>query len=315
MSFVNCKEIGDITHFEENQGNLIASQTVFEVPQTFNAATVKVYKNDTLLTVTTDYVVTDSDTITLNSGVLVTDKVDIVTPTTVAFEIANHENIMIGCYSRDAVTKLGGSGTYTATLLRGPNRLGANWINIIDGAAGTAARLQAVGETNSNLELFGAGTGGVTLRCRDARSLVADNPASAVNWLGVTGAVADGYVGFSGQGSSSNVGIIATPKGNLNFRIGANTLACPHTITAPGTTGNQTINKMKGRVNIAAAGTTITVTNNLVSTSSMIDVQVAANDATAQIMNVVPGSGSFVVNMAAAVTAETPIDFAVLNGF
>jgi hypothetical protein len=42
------------------------------------------------------------------------------------------------------------------------------------------------------------------------------------------------------------------------------------TITAGGTTGNQTINKPSGTVNIAAAGTTVTVTNSLVSTSSIV---------------------------------------------
>lgn len=89
----------------------------------------------------------------------------------------------------------------------------------------------------------------------------------------------------------------------------------PHTITAPLTTGNQTINKPKGRVNIAASGTAITVTNNLVSTSSMVICEVGSNDTTAQIKNVVKSSGSFTVNMAAAVTAETPIDFFVINGF
>jgi hypothetical protein len=85
------------------------------------------------------------------------------------------------------------------------------------------------------------------------------------------------------------------------------------TITPPGTTGNQTINKPMGRVNIAAAGTSITVTNNLVTANSHVLAWVATNDGTAVIKNVVPGSGSFVVTLNAAATAETAIGFLVIG--
>jgi len=85
------------------------------------------------------------------------------------------------------------------------------------------------------------------------------------------------------------------------------------TITAGGTTGNQTINKPSGTVNIAAAGTTVTVTNSLVSTSSIVIAVVRTNDTTAYIKNVVPGAGSFVINLGAAATAEVSIGFIVNN--
>jgi hypothetical protein len=90
-------------------------------------------------------------------------------------------------------------------------------------------------------------------------------------------------------------------------------LTLASTITAPGTTGNQTINKPTGRVNIAAAGTSITVTNNLVTANSHVIAWVATNDSTAVIKNVVPGSGSFVVTLNAATTAETAIGFLVIG--
>jgi hypothetical protein len=85
------------------------------------------------------------------------------------------------------------------------------------------------------------------------------------------------------------------------------------TITAGGTTGNRTINKAAGTVNIAAAGTTVTVTNSLCTTSSIVHAVVRTNDTTALIKNVVPGTGSFVINMNAAVTAETSIGFWLTN--
>lgn len=85
------------------------------------------------------------------------------------------------------------------------------------------------------------------------------------------------------------------------------------TNTAAGTTTTQTINKPSGTVNIAASGTSVTVNNSLVSTSSIVFAVVRTNDTTADIKNVVPGSGSFVINMNAAVTAETSIGFFVIN--
>lgn len=85
------------------------------------------------------------------------------------------------------------------------------------------------------------------------------------------------------------------------------------TITAIGTTGNQTINKPAGTVNIAAGGTSVTVTNSLVTTSSIVHAVVRTNDATALIKNVVPWAGSFVINMNAAVTGTTSIGFIVFN--
>ena len=87
----------------------------------------------------------------------------------------------------------------------------------------------------------------------------------------------------------------------------------PHTITSPGTTGNQTINKVQGRVNIAAAGTTVTVTNSLVTANSYVQVWLLTDDATAKSCIAVPGSGSFVVTLNAAATVEVAIGFTVFN--
>lgn len=91
-------------------------------------------------------------------------------------------------------------------------------------------------------------------------------------------------------------------------------LVLGQTITTGGTTGNQTINKPTGTVNIAAAGTTVTVTNSLVTTSSIVYAVIRTNDATATgIKNIVPASGSFVITLNAAATAEVSIGFIVFN--
>lgn len=85
------------------------------------------------------------------------------------------------------------------------------------------------------------------------------------------------------------------------------------TITAGGTTGNQTINKAAGTVNFAAAATSLTVTDSLVTTSSTIYTMPRTDDATCTVKNVVPSSGSFVITMTAACTAETSVGFLVIN--
>lgn len=109
-----------------------------------------------------------------------------------------------------------------------------------------------------------------------------------------------------GTGSSSS-GV----QGKLN--VTTHGVSFPATNTAGGTTGNQTINKISGTVNFAAAATTLTVTNSLVTTASIIFAVVRTNDATAVIKNVVPGSGSFVITLNAAATAETSVGFFVIN--
>ena len=90
-------------------------------------------------------------------------------------------------------------------------------------------------------------------------------------------------------------------------------LELERTITAGGTTGVQTINKMAGRINIAAAEASKAVTNSLVTTSSLIFCTIATNDATATIKNVVAGAGTFTITLTAAATAETAVNFWVTN--
>jgi len=85
------------------------------------------------------------------------------------------------------------------------------------------------------------------------------------------------------------------------------------TITTAGTTGNVTINTLAGTVNIAAAGTTVTVTNSLVTANSLVFCTLRTNDTTATVKNCVPAAGSFVINLGAAATGEVSIGFFVVN--
>lgn len=149
--------------------------------------------------------------------------------------------------------------------------------------------------------------------------------ANGSNRIGnITGSLGGANIFDNGTGSVLVIGTNTTetnktirliPTGSGDVQLGSGAFSVPHTNTAAGTTGNQTINKAAGRVNIAAGGTSITVTNSLVSTTSHVFASVGSNDMTAQIKNIVLASGSFTINMVAAVTAETPIDFIVFHGY
>jgi hypothetical protein len=84
---------------------------------------------------------------------------------------------------------------------------------------------------------------------------------------------------------------------------------CTGVITPSGTTGDRTINAAVGTVNFAAAASSLTVANSLCTTTTQIIGTVMSNDTTAQIKNIVAGSGTFTINMVSAVTAETPVGF------
>lgn len=114
--------------------------------------------------------------------------------------------------------------------------------------------------------------------------------------------------------NTDNVGDIGASGASRprNLYLGGS-LTAPKTVTAAGTTGNQTINKMSGSVNFAAAATSLTVTCNLVTTSSIIICTVGTNDSTMKSVAVVAGSGSFVIYANAAPTAETRVNFLITN--
>lgn len=83
--------------------------------------------------------------------------------------------------------------------------------------------------------------------------------------------------------------------------------------TNTATVGAVTINKAAGRVRIAAAGSSVVVTNSVVTAASHVFAMTSTNDATCSIKNVVPAAGSFTLTTTAACTAETTFDFFVVN--
>lgn len=139
----------------------------------------------------------------------------------------------------------------------------------------------------------------------------------------ITSGANNTVIGYNSAASSATVSNeITLGNSNVtNFRVpgvdfSVNTttgVLVPKTVTAAGTTGAQTINKTAGSVNFAAAATSLVVTNSFVSTNSVIVATVATNDSTMKSVAVVAGSGSFTLHANAAATAETRVNFVVLN--
>lgn len=90
-------------------------------------------------------------------------------------------------------------------------------------------------------------------------------------------------------------------------------LVTSKTITTAGTTGAQTINKSSGSVNFAALATSLVVTNNLVTANSIILCTIGTVDVTMNNAVAVAGNGSFTITANAAATAETRVNFVVIN--
>ena len=159
---------------------------------------------------------------------------------------------------------------------------------LISGGVGVAPAYGKIGLTthvSGTLQVANGGTGLTTL---------------AANQI----PYGNGTAAFQSSANLTYDGAVLTLKANI---------AVDKTITASGTTGAQTINKTAGSVNFAIAATSLIVTNSLVATSSVIMATVASNDTTMKSVQAVAAAGSFTLYANAAATAETRVNFLVLN--
>lgn len=118
----------------------------------------------------------------------------------------------------------------------------------------------------------------------------------------------DGASGTTVRAAISAAGLAVTGALSLTTN-----LTLPKTVTAGGTTGAQTINKLTGTVNFAAAAASLVVTNSLVDANSIINCTIGTNDATMKSVQAVAGAGSFTIYADVAPTAETRVNFRVTN--
>lgn len=126
-----------------------------------------------------------------------------------------------------------------------------------------------------------------------------------------------GYVALNRGGSAVSTRIYGDPVflGNdltTTVTTGGK-ISFDATMTAGGTTGAQTINKVSGSVNFAAAAASLVVTNSRVSATSIVHCPVMTDDATLKSVVCVPAAGSFTMFANAAATGETKVGFVVHN--
>lgn len=122
-----------------------------------------------------------------------------------------------------------------------------------------------------------------------------------------------GSVTTRGGSITTGTNFVAPAAGQLILNEGRIT-GVEKTITAAGTVGSQTINKMSGSVNLNNThGSGITVTNSLVTTSSRILATLGTQDTTCKSVSCVAAAGSFVMFPNAAPTAEVRVNFLVIT--
>lgn len=125
------------------------------------------------------------------------------------------------------------------------------------------------------------------------------------------------YVKTSDGGSSGWTGLLhATSSQQLYAQGGmsVNTLLnVSKTITSGATLGTQTINTISGSVNFAALATSVVVTSTLSTVDSIILTTVGRNDATMDSVSVLASNGFFTLFADTAPTANTRVNFLILN--
>lgn len=175
------------------------------------------------------------------------------------------------------------AGSLNNVIIGGSTPLAGTFTTLTAATLSTTGAV-ALSPASANVVLSPTGTGVVTIA-----------PATA-------GSVNNVVIGGSTPLAATFTSLVAT----TGFQL-------PGTVTAGGTTGAQTINKLSGTINFAAGSATIVVTDSLVTTSSIVLAVVRTNDSTALIKNVVPASGSFTVRLNATATAETSVGFVVVS--
>lgn len=154
------------------------------------------------------------------------------------------------------------------------------------------------------------------LRCSGTQTLTGN--LTLTGTLNVAGAVALSS-SLTVTGAISTVTGTVTAANDLITGAGADLrlgrgIVCVNFTDDSATTGNRTVNKDCGINAFAAAATTITITNSRVlATTDAVFVELQTNDATARVANVVPAVGSFTINLAAAATATTKVQWWVVH--
>lgn len=211
--------------------------------------------------------------------------------------------------------------------------------NVTDTASGANSLLfdlQVDGVSKAKIDKDGdltvnscAGCGGLTMTATDANFLPKSDGTNLVtsrifdNGTNILINSVVGYTEIGDTGGAANSTKFKVSNEEFTFSSFANfatlyltgikSVRYNRTMTAAGTTGNQSIHTPAGTVNFAAGTASLTVTSNNVDANSIILLTARTNDATCAVKSVVAAAGSFVINMTANCTAETSVGFLVTN--
>lgn len=215
-------------------------------------------------------------------------------------------------YTQISIQNKSATANSSADLIAYPDNVSASDLTgFMDmGITSSAYAQAAYAITGSNeAYLFGSAPAGAG---KTGDMVIATDSTGSANsiWFGTGGfaSLANRRAGFVG----ANFRPYANASCGLGVAgIGFTKLYMDYTNT--GTIGAVTINKAAGRVNVAAAATSVVVTNSLCTAASHVMATISQNDGTAVLKNVVPAAGSFTINLNAAATANTSVDFFIIN--
>lgn len=217
-------------------------------------------------------------------------------------------NAILGFQAGSGLT----TGTYNTVM--GQGAMGFATTATENTAIGRRSLSTATGSYNTGL---GADSG-VSITTGQQNTMLGDNAGS-----NVTTGSNNIMIGYAAQASSAsvsnevtlgNASVNTLRLGGGNFAVSDTDFKLSHTTTAGGTTGAQSIAKPAGRVNFAAAATTLVVTNALVTANSIIIATVNTNDGTMKYVTAEPTAGSFTLRaQPAAPTGETKVSYVVYN--
>lgn len=116
--------------------------------------------------------------------------------------------------------------------------------------------------------------------------------------------VSDGMRMLDVVGTGGNVKLRVMGSGRIDFPAFGNSSASP---------GNATLNTPAGLSAIANGAAAVTITNNLVTANSLVFAILAETDGSIYVKSVVPGAGSFVINISANATGDRTVAWIVFN--
>lgn len=187
----------------------------------------------------------------------------------------------------------------------------------LSNGAGTSFVISPVAGTNLGISptVFYTQHGGATVFGTTATTIYGASveKSGIFGWSDFAGSHGSTRVKANISMLSDGVLQIGTNAKNFGGDVKLRSILPDRTDIAAGTTTSPTINKAAGSVNLAAAATSLVVTNSLVTTASRVLATVHGSDTTFKTARTTSAAGSFTIIPDSPPTAETNVSFFVLS--